>query len=196
MGCRCDSTKEPNMGEYKFAEELNLSSNSIILKNKRNSTNSNLKEIEIIQNKFIEEINEKEDYAIINSINIKEYLTYECLQAFEIFSNQNYKFKGIFDSYSEDFELKTSQHVESDNKEENQNEIKEESENENEMKEESENENENKEESENENEIKEENGNEIKDKSEKEIKKSSESEKEIKKIVKAKMKMKLKKKKI
>ena len=182
MGCRCDSTKEPNMGEYKFAEELNLSSNSIILKNKRNSTNSNLKEIEIIQNKFIEEINEKEDYAIINSINIKEYLTYECLQAFEIFSNQNYKFKEIFDSYSEDFELKTSQHVESDNnKEDNQNEIKEESENENEMKEETENENENKEESENENEIKEENGNEIKDKSEKEIKKDSESEKEIKK---------------
>ena len=185
MGCRCDSAKEPNKGEYHFDEELNISSNSIILQNKRSSTKSNLKEIEIIQNKFIEEINEKEDYAILNSIDIKEYLTYECLQAFEIFSNKNYKFKEIFDNYSENFELNSSLNKESDNKEGKQNEIKEESENENKIKEESENENEIKEESENENEIqkdneiKEESGNEIKDKSEKEIKNNNENENKI-----------------
>ena len=182
MGCRCDSTKEPNIGEYQFNEELNISSNSILLKNIRNSTKSNLKEIEIIQNKFIEEINEKEDYKILNSIDIKEYLTYECLQAFEIFSNQNYKFKEIFDNnYSEDFELNIPLHEENDNKDEKHNEIKEESENGNEMKEESEKESENeiKEESQNDIEIKDENGNEIKDKIEKEIKNKSENENEI-----------------
>ena len=101
MGCRCSSAKEINMGECNFDEEQNNSSNTVALKNRRNSTKSDIKEIEIIQNKFLEEINQQEDYEILNSIDIKEYLTYECLQAFDIYSNDNPKFREIVESYPE-----------------------------------------------------------------------------------------------
>ena len=100
MGCQCDATKPEILSEFNIDEEhKNLS--MTILKSKRNSTKSDMQEIELIQNKFIEEINEKEDYKILNSIDLKEYLTYECLQAFEKFSNEHYKFIEIYDKQLE-----------------------------------------------------------------------------------------------
>ena len=107
------------MGECNFDEEQNNSSNTVALKNKRNSTKSDLKEVEIIQNKFIEEINQKEDYEILNSIDIKEYLTYECLQAFDIFSNDNPKFREIFENYSENNTFLTIDNNDKDNEDKN-----------------------------------------------------------------------------
>ena len=116
MGCRCDSPKEPNMGEYEFDDEqINNSSNTIALKNKRNSTKSDLKEIEIIQNKFLEEINEIEDYVILNTIDIKEYLTFESLQAFEIFTNEYPKFQEIVEKFSDEFKNKIEMPKEDNN---------------------------------------------------------------------------------
>ena len=114
MGCHCTTSKEINIGECNFEEEQNNSSNTVALKNKRNSTKSDLKEIEIMQNKFIEEIKQKEDYEILNSINIKEYLTYECLQAFDIFSNEYHKFREIIENYPENLENKTKLHNDND----------------------------------------------------------------------------------
>ena len=121
MGCRCDSPKEPTIGEYEFEEEQNNSSNTLVLKNKRNSTHSALKEIEIIQNKFIEEINEIEDYTILNSIDIKEYLTYESLQAFEIYSNEYPKFQEILENFSIEFNNKEELKKEENNNYEEKN---------------------------------------------------------------------------
>ena len=119
MGCRCSSAKEINMGECNFDEEQNNSSDTVILKNKRNSTKSDLKEIEIIQNKFIEEINQKEDYEILNSIDIKEYLTYECLQAFDIYSNNNSKFRELCENYSENKTFLNIDNNDKDNEDKN-----------------------------------------------------------------------------
>ena len=99
MGCACNSSKAINLGEYNFEEEHNSSTNNIVLKNKSNSTKSNLHEIENLQNKLIEELKDKEDYEILDSINIKEYLTYECLQAFEIYREENKKFAELFEEY-------------------------------------------------------------------------------------------------
>ena len=118
MGCQCDTAEK--VGEFNYEEEINNSYKSVIEKSKKNSTNAD-QEIEIIQNKFIEEINEKEDYTILKSIDIREYLTYECLQAFEIFSNENYQFKKIFDNFSKDFENKKELYNKNDDdKEENE----------------------------------------------------------------------------
>ena len=100
MGCTCVSDKGINAGECYLDEEPNSSTNNIILKNKRNLTKSNLHEIEILQNRFIEELKDQEDYEILDSINIQEYLTYECLQAFETYRINNKKFNDICESYN------------------------------------------------------------------------------------------------
>ena len=98
MGCRCDTIKEANIGEFKFDEEPDINnSNRNILKNKRNSLEKELQEIHFIQNKFLEEIKQKDDYAVLDSIDIKEYLTYECLQAFETYTNEKKKFMKYFE---------------------------------------------------------------------------------------------------
>ena len=98
MGCRCDTIKEANIGEFKFDEEPDINnSNRNILKNKRNSLEKDLQEIHFLQNKFLEEIKQKDDYAVLDSIDIKEYLTYECLQAFETYTNEKKKFMKYFE---------------------------------------------------------------------------------------------------
>ena len=52
MGCQCDATKPEILSEFNIDEEhKNLS--MTILKSKRNSTKSDMQEIELIQNKFI-----------------------------------------------------------------------------------------------------------------------------------------------
>ena len=160
MGCRCDAAELDKKSQFNIAEEReNLS--KTILKSKRNSTKSDTQEIEIIQNKFIKEINEKEDYVILKSIDIKEYLTYECLQAFEIFSNQNYKFTEIYEKQLENLNNKIN-NEKSDNikieynnielfSKKESNETNNEKENKNDFKSENESEDENKKESKNEN---------------------------------------------
>ena len=100
MGCTCVSVKGINPEECNFEEEKNSSTNNIILKNKRNSSKSNIQEIEIMQSRFREELKDKEDYEILDSINIQEYLTYECLQAFEKYRVENKKFNEICDNYN------------------------------------------------------------------------------------------------
>ena len=105
MGCHCDATKDDKLSEFNI-DEVQKSLSITILKSKRNSTKSNTQEIEKIQNKFIEEINKKEDFTILKSIDIKEYLTYECLQAYEIFSNESYKFTEIYEKQLENLKNK------------------------------------------------------------------------------------------
>ena len=100
MGCTCVSVKGINPEECNFEEEKNSSTNNIILKNKRNSSKSNIQEIEIMQSRYREELKDKEDYEILDSINIQEYLTYECLQAFEKYRVENKKFNEICDNYN------------------------------------------------------------------------------------------------
>jgi hypothetical protein len=53
-----------------------------------------------MQSRFREELKDKEDYEILDSINIQEYLTYECLQAFEKYRVENKKFNEICDNYN------------------------------------------------------------------------------------------------
>ena len=89
MGCRCDSVKGINAGEYTFDEDPNFSSNVIVLKKKSISTKSNLHEIDNVQNKFTEELKDKKDYEILKDFDIKEYLTYECMQAIKIYTDEN-----------------------------------------------------------------------------------------------------------
>ena len=104
MGCRCDTNKEINIGEYNFDEENNNNFiNLMNLKNQRNSTEADLQEIQIMHDKFLEEIQNRENYEILDSINLREYLTYECLQAYNIFSNEKQKFIKIINEYEKDF---------------------------------------------------------------------------------------------
>ena len=104
MGCRCDTNKEINIGEYNFDEENNNNFiNLMNLKNQRNSTEADLQEIQIMHDKFLEEIQNRENYEILDSINLREYLTYECLQAYNIFSNEKQKFIKIINEYAKDF---------------------------------------------------------------------------------------------
>ena len=105
MGCHCDATKDDKLSEFNI-DEVQKDLSITILKSKRNSTKSDTREIEKMQNKFIEEINEIEDYTILKSIDIKEYLTYECLQAYEIFSNESYKFTEIYEKQIENLKNK------------------------------------------------------------------------------------------
>ena len=104
MGCRCDTNKDINAGEYNFDEENNNNFiNLINLKNQRNSTEADLQEIQMMHDRFLGEIQNRGGYEILDSINLKEYLTYECLQAYKIFTNDKQKFIKIINEYEKDF---------------------------------------------------------------------------------------------
>ena len=104
MGCRCDTKKDINVGEYNFDEENNNNFiNLINLKNQRNSTEADLQEIQMMHDRFLGEIQNRGGYEILDSINLKEYLTYECLQAYKIFTNDKQKFIKIINEYEKDF---------------------------------------------------------------------------------------------
>jgi len=104
MGCRCDTNKEINVGEYNFDEENNNNFiNLMNLKNQRDSTEPDMQEIQMMHDKFLEEIQNRENYEILDSINLREYLTYECLQAYNIFTNDKEKFIKIINEYEKDF---------------------------------------------------------------------------------------------
>ena len=106
MGCRCDTNKEINVGEYNFDEENNNNFiNLINLKDQRNSTEPDLQEIQKMYDRLLEELQNRENYEILDSINLREYLTYECLQAYNIFTNDQQKFIKIINEYEKDFVL-------------------------------------------------------------------------------------------
>ena len=56
-----------------------------------------------------------EDYVILNTIDIKEYLTFESLQAFEIFTNEYPKFQEIVEKFSDEFKNKIEMPKEDNN---------------------------------------------------------------------------------
>ena len=118
MGCRCDSVKGINAGEYNFDEEPNNSSNIIVAKKKSISTKSNLHEIENAQIKFTEELKDKKDYEILKDFNIKEYLTHECMEAIKIFTDENQKFSEIYEKYDLDENKELKQEINSNNESE------------------------------------------------------------------------------
>lgn len=104
MGCQCNTNKEINVGEYNFDEENNNNFiNLINQKIQRDSTEQDLQEIQMMKDRFLGEIQNRENYEILDSINLREYLTYECLQAYNIFTNDKQKFIKIVNEYEKDF---------------------------------------------------------------------------------------------
>ena len=104
MGCQCNTKKEINVGEYNFDEENNNNFiNLINQKIQRDSTEQDLQEIQMMKDRFLGEIQNRENYEILDSINLREYLTYECLQAYNIFTNDKQKFIKIVNEYEKDF---------------------------------------------------------------------------------------------
>ena len=99
MGCNCSPNKSIIEDEYKM-EKVRIikrnKSNDIFNKLKNKSNKKNNQEIEKIQHKFIEILKGKENYNILDSIELKDYFTYECLQAYEIFMNDKNKFEDIY----------------------------------------------------------------------------------------------------
>ena len=93
MGCNCTPSKyvinETEM-HFESNETLNTEKEKLKINIKEN-------EKEILKNKFILELKHKESYNILDSINIKEHITYECTQAYEIFMSNKKKFEEIFE---------------------------------------------------------------------------------------------------
>ena len=93
MGCNCAPSKNViNETEMHFEsnETLNTEKEKLKINIKEN-------EKEILKNKFILELKHKESYNILDSINLKEHITYECTQAYEIFMSNKKKFEEIFE---------------------------------------------------------------------------------------------------
>ena len=81
MGCKCDhSSNTVYDTEIKF-ESNNLIGNEKEIILKRILTKSDLDE----KDKFLEELKDNKSYIILDSIKLKEHLTYECINAYEIF---------------------------------------------------------------------------------------------------------------
>ena len=92
MGCNCQTSKKAII-----ETEIKFESNEIIKEKEQIKIKSNLKEKEILKNKFLYEIEDKESYNILDSINLKEHVTYECIQAYEIFMNDKKRFEEIYE---------------------------------------------------------------------------------------------------
>ena len=91
MGCKCDHSS--NMvydTEIKF-DSNNLINNEKEIILKRILTKSDLDE----KDKFLEELKDNKSYNILDSIKLKDHLTYECINAYEIFIQNKKNFDDI-----------------------------------------------------------------------------------------------------
>ena len=92
MGCKCDhSSNTVYDTEIKF-ESNNLIGNEKEIILKRILTKSDLDE----KDKFLEELKDNKSYIILDSIKLKEHLTYECINAYEIFMQNKKNFDDIY----------------------------------------------------------------------------------------------------
>ena len=92
MGCKCDhSSNTVYDTEIKF-ESNNLIGNEKEIIIKRILTKSELDE----KDKFLEELKDNKSYIILDSIKLKEHLTYECINAYEIFMQNKKNFDDIY----------------------------------------------------------------------------------------------------
>ena len=93
MGCNCQTSKKALI-----ETEIKFESKEVLKKeNEQIKIKSDLKEKEILKNKFLTELKDKESYNILDSINLKEHMTYECIQAYEIFMNDKKRFEEIYE---------------------------------------------------------------------------------------------------
>ena len=91
MGCKCNPSQNViNETEVNFEKKETLNIENEKLK-------SNLNEKDILKNKFILELKHKQNYNILNSIDIKDHITYECTLAYEIFMTNKKKFEEIYE---------------------------------------------------------------------------------------------------
>ena len=92
MGCKCGhSSNTVYDTEIKF-ESNNLIGNEKEIILKRILTKSDLDE----KDKFLEELKDNKSYIILDSIKLKEHLTYECINAYEIFMQNKKNFDDIY----------------------------------------------------------------------------------------------------
>ena len=92
MGCKCGHSSNTMYDtEIKF-ESNNLIGNEKEIILKRILTKSDLDK----KDKFLEELKDNKSYIILDSIKLKEHLTYECINAYEIFMQNKKNFDDIY----------------------------------------------------------------------------------------------------
>ncbi len=105
MGCKCEpSSNILSETEVQFGDNniLNNEKNDKEIILKRNLTQSDFEE----KNKFLDELKDNKSYNILDSIKLKEHLTYECINAYEIFMENKKKFDDIYDKEFQNNEIK------------------------------------------------------------------------------------------
>ena len=111
MGCKCEpSSNILSETEVQFGDNniLNNEKNDKEIILKRNLTQSDFEE----KDKFLDELKDNKSYNILDSIKLKEHLTYECINAYEIFMENKKNFDDIYDK-----EFKNSENKELNNTE-------------------------------------------------------------------------------
>ena len=94
MGCKCSpSTYSMKESEIFFESNSILDEKMIQLKN--NLTQSDNQE----KNRFLDELKDNESYNVLDSIKLKDHITYECIQAYETYMNNKKRFEDTYNRY-------------------------------------------------------------------------------------------------
>ena len=94
MGCKC-SPSTYNMKESEIFFESNSILDEKMIQLKNNLTQSDNQE----KNRFLDELKDNESYNVLDSIKLKDHITYECIQAYETYMNNKKRFEDIYNRY-------------------------------------------------------------------------------------------------
>ena len=94
MGCKC-SPSTYNMKESEIFFESNSILDEKMIQLKNNLTQSDNQE----KNRFLDELKDNESYNVLDSIKLKDHITYECIQAYEAYMNNKKRFEDTYNRY-------------------------------------------------------------------------------------------------